>query len=84
MTVDPEIDQRLLERLCGRDHLFGDRILRKLIRLEERDHHLIVRSSAVGRNEEDEIQATDGEQDEENPFLQGGHKGNDTISEIRR
>lgn len=79
MTVRGEIDQRLLEGFTGVEHSQHNRVLRELIRLEERDHHLIFGAGAVREDEQDEIGDADQDQDRECAFLVRVHGRNDTI-----
>ncbi len=73
MPIRDEVVDGLIERGVGFQHLDDNRILRKLIRLEERDHHLVFRAGVIRENEGAEISNADDDQDEKNAFLGEGH-----------
>jgi len=48
-------------------------ILRELVRLEERDHHLVFGARVVGENKSAEIDEADKKENGKDTFLGGGH-----------
>jgi hypothetical protein len=73
MSVGDEVVDGLVARTVGFQHLGHDGILRELVRLEERDHHLVLCAGVVGEDENDEINEADEEQGDENALLCRGH-----------
>ena len=79
MSVGDEVINGLVARAVRFQHLNCDRILRELIRLEERDHHLVFCAGVVGKNKYAEIGDADKDEDGKNAFLAGIHAAYDTI-----
>ena len=73
MAVGDEVEDGLIERFARREHLRHHRVLRELVRLEERDHHLVFRAGVVGEDEEGKINDADEKKDGKDTLLGQGH-----------
>lgn len=82
MTIENEVENGVFDIFARGEHLRHHGILRKLIRLEERDHHLVLRAGVVRKDEDREVQEADEYQYRKDAFLFQVHAGNDTSFEI--
>ena len=73
MIVGDKIVYCLVACFPRGEHFQHNRILRELIWLEERDHHLVFCAGIVGENKDSEIGDADKEKDCKNALLGGGH-----------
>ena len=73
MTVGDKVVNGLVARAVGFQHLRHDGILRELVRLKERDYHLVFGTSVIWKNEGAKINNADKEENGKNTFLGGSH-----------
>ena len=73
MIVGDKIEDRPGNCFPRGEHFHDDGILRKLIRLKERDHHLVICASVVGENKDGEVNDADSCENYKDSFLGGGH-----------
>ena len=73
MIVGDKVEDRSGKRFTRGEHFHDDEILRELIRLEKRDHHLVFCAGVVGEDEDGEVNDADECEDCKDTFLGGGH-----------